>query len=180
MIVIVFGVGRSGTSTVARILHEKLGVHMGYSWVREANPHNPLGFYECQEFGNALCYTTEATPHHNMVEWFQRLIRWRMKHHTKWGVKANTLCYCLTTFVRQLPEKPVIINCARPFGQVVDSWVRSFADMSFKEAAFEVMLRQMAIDRYRQEHHIHDIEFNDYPRKSDAQVQEEIEACLTS
>jgi hypothetical protein len=43
--ILVVGTGRCGTSTVARVLHEQLGVCMG-SRFREADANNPRGFYE--------------------------------------------------------------------------------------------------------------------------------------
>jgi len=46
---LVIGTGRSGTSTVARVLHEKLNVFMGYHFP-ETTDQNPKGFWEDLEF----------------------------------------------------------------------------------------------------------------------------------
>lgn len=47
--VLVTGTGRSGTSTIARILHERLGVCMGHTFIKATGlkkTRNPLGFWE--------------------------------------------------------------------------------------------------------------------------------------
>ena len=47
--VLVTGTGRSGTSTTARILHERLGVCMGHEFIKAKGKklsRNPLGFWE--------------------------------------------------------------------------------------------------------------------------------------
>lgn len=49
--VIVVGIGRSGTSTTARILHQRLGVCMGHEFLETSGlkkSRNPLGFWEEQ------------------------------------------------------------------------------------------------------------------------------------
>jgi hypothetical protein len=43
--VIVIGTGRSGTSAIARVCHERLGICMGH-FLKERNEMNPQGFYE--------------------------------------------------------------------------------------------------------------------------------------
>ncbi len=47
------GPPRSGTSVVARILHEKLNVCMGHNLV-QGNPGNPKGFYEDSKYVDAI------------------------------------------------------------------------------------------------------------------------------
>ena len=42
---LVVGTGRSGTSTVARVMHEKLGISMGNEFV-PSNEFNEKGYYE--------------------------------------------------------------------------------------------------------------------------------------
>ena len=43
--IFVIGTGRSGTSTVARLLHDNFDINMGDNF-RPANDDNPSGFYE--------------------------------------------------------------------------------------------------------------------------------------
>ena len=62
MIVLVFGTGRSGTSTVARLLHEECKVHMGDSWVRQPDNFNPKGYYEDHGFGKLLDSLSNSDP----------------------------------------------------------------------------------------------------------------------
>lgn len=57
--ILVLGVGRSGSSTVARLLHTKVGVSMGTRF-RDPDEANPLGYYEDLDF---LEVNTDATLH---------------------------------------------------------------------------------------------------------------------
>ena len=43
--IIVLGSGRSGTSTVARLCHTRIGVCMGHV-LKQGDPLNPNGYYE--------------------------------------------------------------------------------------------------------------------------------------
>lgn len=79
--VIVTGTGRSGTSTVARILHTELGVCMGHVF-RDVMPSNPQGEYEdtnlaveSRRLVNG--YPFPDTPHSHPI----LLQRWREAYH---------------------------------------------------------------------------------------------------
>ncbi len=86
-LVLVVGPPRSGTSVIARILHEKVGICMGHDLVR-GNEGNPLGFYE--DFSMVA-----ATKKKHPLTWLDTLNR----NHTvadcnkAYGVKSPELAF---------------------------------------------------------------------------------------
>jgi hypothetical protein len=88
--IIVVGTGRSGTSTVARILQEHFKIRMAYNWDNE--PHNPLGSYEEQKMiaeTNALvsgCLSVQG--------WLQRYNEVYKTGSSYTGIKQTALSMC--------------------------------------------------------------------------------------
>ena len=104
-LILVVGPPRSGTSTTARILHEKLGVCMGHHLV-SGNPGNPDGFYEDQKYVELI----RGQYHHLLYD---------ALHHgcQVVGVKSPELC--MMSIEHLWPDK--VIRTHRPFHRIVAS-----------------------------------------------------------
>jgi hypothetical protein len=104
---LVVGPGRSGTSSVARVLHEKLGIHMG-SNLRKPNDRNPKGFYEDVQF----CVMNQRL----LDAWFSQLkvkkpwLRWtgglQIAHEGCYGSKSWQKSYQLLMENRRASKRP--------------------------------------------------------------------------
>ena len=106
-VVLVVGPPRSGTSTTARILHEKLGVCMGHNLVL-GNAGNPEGFYEDSKYVDLI----RGQYHY--------LLRDALSHGCAIvGVKSPELCKM--SIEHLWPDK--IIRTHRPFNRIVASTI---------------------------------------------------------
>ena len=122
---LVMGTGRSGTSTVARILHTKLHVSMG----DELNPPdagNPDGYYEDLDFLLMnKCLTTDQINFSTFAVETEKLICKRNANDRLWGFKDNRLCFLLG-FYYSLLNDPKIIVCERDLNLTLDSMKRTW------------------------------------------------------
>jgi hypothetical protein len=101
---LVIGCGRSGTSTVARILHEHFKINMGDNLV-PADDVNPKGYYEDETFHYANRKLTRG--YGTLPEWFyfaQDEIKKRYETGKPWGLKVNGLAYILGLFHLFIPD----------------------------------------------------------------------------
>lgn len=141
--ILVVGPGRCGTSTVARILHEDLGVHMGNSF-REPDEQNPYGYYEDVAFRNLNAGFLEGTvPFPQFVDRLHTLITSRRGR--PWGVKDPRLCYLAPYYLAACPERTTIIRCRRPAGEVARSMSRCYG-WTDREALEETQRRDYLLD----------------------------------
>ena len=102
--VLVIGCGRSGTSTVARILHNRFNVKMGETF-EPPNDANPQGYYE----DTALHYANRKLTRGlgTYPEWFyftQQEIKKRYEMNRPWGLKVNGLTYLLGLYDQFIPD----------------------------------------------------------------------------
>ena len=123
-IYLVVGTGRCGSSTVARIMHTKLGIKMGERFV-EHEDHG--GFYEDLDFYiiNQQVYGGQIS----LVDWFnicQKLIIDRSEHDIPWGIKEPLMTYFLGQMISFLPEFPRIIWTRRARKLVVSSMIKNW------------------------------------------------------
>lgn len=142
--VVVVRVGRSGTSTVARLLQEELGISMG----RKFDPPNracPEGSYEDLEFrelGMRFAAGKIGLPTFRTA--VERLAEERDRDGGAWGFKDPRCCSFLGLYLTWLD--PVVIWCRRDLEDVVRSWERVTTAVH-AEAWFEVQARHRHLVR---------------------------------
>ena len=165
------GPGRSGTSTVARILHENLGVRMGVEFP-PPDEKNPDGFYECIEIKNMNRDFVRGKIVYE--EWYKRAFRYieeASKTGKPWGFKSIRLTTLFGLFLPLL-DKPRIIRCNRKRSLVEASKIKNFG-YSEDFAKLAVEQKNLALDRVLYEKDYLTIRF-DESRKSDEEVQKAI------
>jgi hypothetical protein len=121
---LVVGTGRCGSSTVARIMHEQLGIKMGKTFV-STDVHG--GFYEDFDFYvlNQQVYSGQI----KLSEWFdtcQKLLIDRGEHDGPWGIKEPLMSYFLGQMIMFLDNFPRIIWTRRARRLVVKSMVTNW------------------------------------------------------
>ena len=122
---IVIGTGRSGSSTVAGILHNKMEVFMGHEF-RKSDERNPGGFWEDVEF---------ASPNWRFLkgkitypEWIEEIfpvIAKRKGQGIPWGFKDPDATHFLGLYLSFF-KNPMIIRCKRKKELVIASLVKNF------------------------------------------------------
>lgn len=178
MIVLCTGVGRTGTSKVAGLLHNNCAVNMGTKWVRPPDNFNPQGYYEDLAFGRILenmlsneVRNEEAIQ--QVKDMLAKEIEDRSSIYTRWGFKANTLFTCLPMVVDLLPEYPHIIRTKRPIHQTILSWVKTFRS-PFKQCMTEVLLKEHLLDLMEEHYKMTTIHFDSNHRKTDMEILNEL------
>jgi len=117
--VIVVGTGRSGTSTVARILHEHFHICMGH-YLKPPDHANPLGFYEDFLVHGLLQQVVEGGMSPSIV-----LHNLNLMHAgcEVWGLKNNWILEGPLALLQTLAPE-LVIRTWRPLGKTVQSWVQ--------------------------------------------------------
>jgi len=141
----VFGTGRSGTSTVARLMHTRLGVYMGKRFV-PANPTNPEGFYEDIEFYRANLDFVQG----DITYQAWRAMVWvtvvqRRQLERPWGFKESRMGHLLGLYLGFF-DAPRLIWCRRDANLVIASLQRCYGWKENKARRFYEM-RFKTIDR---------------------------------
>lgn len=155
MFVIVTGAGRSGTSAVARVLHES-GVSMGRR-LRPPADANPVGYYEempvC-DLNEEILFAVGMGEWHRwasraeilaaaqpFVPRMRRLIEdaYRGPDGPR-GWKDPRFSWTIEAWFPLFPETPRLVVCLRSPGEVVDSTMRVYglASREAREAADEI------------------------------------------
>lgn len=117
-IFIVTGVGRSGTSTVARLLHEHYNIPMGYE---EGNQN-------CEDREFVKLNENLLLGHYSFpfyLAHLEELMKRRCKANKQWGLKDPKTSYTLGLFLSVF-KNPTIIRCVRSAGLVINSFVRNY------------------------------------------------------
>ncbi len=119
---LVTGTGRCGSSTVARVMHEKLNINMGLLMAPETD-QNPGGLYEDLEFhllNNRLFHDNVTFQQWFSLTW--DLIKTRLTDTPgPWGFKEMFSSYLLGSYLAMFPETPRIIWVRRTQKLVVRS-----------------------------------------------------------
>jgi hypothetical protein len=127
--ILVLGVPRSGTSTIAGVLHH-LGVFMGERFP-QPSPMNPRGFFEDQEVielhrrfldHGAFPETVILTDDADKLAAYETFIRSREAMGRTWGFKDRYTPF-LFHLARRFIQQPLrVIVTERPFHESVHSW----------------------------------------------------------
>jgi hypothetical protein len=151
MVALVIGLRRSGTSLIARLLHE-MGIVMGQRFMEPNEDWNPGGFYEDYDFvtaqqailanvrfdGNGRI--TECDP--ALLSAWHSLLLDRCAKYPRWGLKTFGLPYLLLEFAARCPDKDVrLIVCRRAFNKCILSWWR----LAQSKFTFEQMIEKSAV-----------------------------------
>lgn len=190
--VLVTGVGRSGTSAVARVLHEQLGVCMGHDLPKPKRA-NPEGSYEDKEIRNLHIQVTNGRIDRGTFE--ERAIQWleqhALDHQTTyyrnwyedgrpllvsraepWGFKDPRACHVLD-FYLELPIDWKLIVCERAFEDVLASWGRVCAGTT-KGHRQEIRARGEALEGAIDAHGVEPVRLDMTERRPDAWIREKL------
>jgi hypothetical protein len=127
--VLVLGVPRSGTSTVAGVLHH-LGVFMGERFP-DPSPMNPRGFFEDQEIielhrhfldHGAFPETVILTDDPEKLAAYESFIRRREALGRTWGFKDRYTPFLFHLTLRFIQHDLRVIVTERPFHESIHSW----------------------------------------------------------
>ena len=122
---LVLGTGRSGTSVVAGIMHNKMGIFMGHEFPPH-NETNPDGFWEDIEFYNANKeFVFGAIKYPTWQREVRRIILERQKLNKPWGFKESRMAHLIGLYLGFF-KKPKIIRCEREKELVIASLVRCY------------------------------------------------------
>lgn len=119
------GTGRCGTSFVAKVLHETLGVSMGERF-REPSDYNPDGYYEDLDFVEANQKLVRGDL--KFIEWAAcvvNLIENRQAKKIKWGFKDPKISELIGIYL-QFFDNPKVIWCQRSKSLVVKSFLTRY------------------------------------------------------
>jgi len=144
MKVLVVGTGRSGTSTVARVLHNHLNINMGNRF-RDPDISNSKGYWEDLDFKEANEYLLDQ--YISFAVWsdqVKKLIRERNNSYENWGFKDPRLCYLLGLYMTFIKD-PIIIRCKRDEESIIKSLMKNYK-WSSKMATEEVQRRNHYLD----------------------------------
>lgn len=140
--ILVVGTGRSGTSVVARILHEDLGVSMGSNF-DPPHPTWPDGNYEDRVFRALHIQANQGRITRSTFRArLQELARGRGE---PWGVKDPRASHLVEEYCAVLPSVR-IIWCVRAVEAVVDSIVDAWG-IRRSRARLETITRYAALQQ---------------------------------
>ncbi len=139
--IIVLGPGRSGTSTIARLLHTNLGIKMGDRF-REPDASNPKGFFEDLDFRdlNHLRLTQKCSN-----EYFQTQLAdlVHLRRGDWGGIKDPRICNLWENY-RKFPAQYIV--CDRRPQLIIKSLVSNYGWTEYESRQF-LMQRLCGINK---------------------------------
>jgi hypothetical protein len=139
---LVLGPGRSGTSFIAKTLHEN-GVVMGERF-RPPDKKNPDGYYEDLDFKELNeSLLANKLP---FSGWQYQVCELVDSKSGDWGVKDPRLCYLLGYYLDIIPSA-CALRAHRPIHEVALSMNRCYG-WPIAEALSEAARREALLDRY--------------------------------
>jgi len=165
---LVVGTGRSGTSSVARVLHERLGVNMGGPGRRTES--NPRGDYERK--GTRRISLEYLRGYVSLAEWRDGVRKIAGSLKEPWGVKFPPSAYMLDEWFRLFPDARTIW-AQRDLTLTANSMMRWYGFTEHR-ARFEVGSRLHLLTLFLRDRDVLEIDFTGH--LSD----EEIVARLTN
>ena len=139
--IIITGSGRSGTSAVARMVHES-GLPVGHDLVA-ADEGNAAGYYEERELINRNQWILNDA---GLNRWFATATREEMlaaarpHHDAMRELLANAtpawkdprFCWTLEAWMELMPEKPRLVVCLRSPTEVVASAMKYYGQVTYE------------------------------------------------
>ena len=119
--VIIVGSGRSGTSTIARLCHEELGICMGH-YLKDPDYMNPEGYYE-DLISHALVRTMVDGSY--TADRYLSLMNHFHKDCLLWGAKDPWFLFLPDQTLLQLKPKLCIV-AHRDLESTVKSWTKLY------------------------------------------------------
>ncbi len=119
--VLIVGSGRSGTSTVARICHEKLGICMGH-YLKPGDYMNPSGYYE-DYVSHGLVRAMADGSYSAGV--YLEIMNGFHANCLSWGAKDPWFLYCPEKTIREITPKLCIVT-TRDIESTVKSWLKKW------------------------------------------------------
>jgi len=123
--ILVLGSGRSGTSTVAKLCHTRLGICMGHI-LKSGDALNPSGYYEdwishsmIQMIVNAQAFSIDT--------WFDAM-NYQHQVCPAWGVKDPWILFLQHHWGMIRPG--LVVYCDRSIGPTVNSWLKVWKSSS--------------------------------------------------
>jgi len=118
--IIVLGSGRCGSSTIARLLHNNLGISMGKHF-RDPDSTNPQGYYEDLDFRD-LNHTVLSNQ--CSIEYFREQLNILVNSHRgRWGIKDPRICHLWQEY-QKWPAQYIL--CIRRPQLVVRSMIANY------------------------------------------------------
>lgn len=119
---IVVGVGRCGTSSVARVMHENLKVYMGADFLPPDIKANPEGNYEDMHIVNLHRATIGGEiSYASFLQKSSMLFESRGKMGRAWGFKDPMAVYFLPFYMCTFFRMPRVVWCTREKEKVIRS-----------------------------------------------------------
>lgn len=159
--ILVLGVGRSGSSTVARLLHTEVGVNMGLRF-REPDSANPNGYYEDLDF---LEVNTDTTLHYEHRK--ALLSQLFASRKELWGLKEPRIPHWWREYRAHVTHDTKIIIAARAPHLIVQSLERHYG-WSDRDSLNVIRERLDGIDQLTKGFDTLKIDFTD--RRSDEEL----------
>lgn len=187
--VLVVAPGRSGTSTIARLLHRTFKIHMGDRF-HPADSRNKQGYYEDLDFRKIdESFANPKSPHQLLsAEYWELLTKLLLQEkageNRPWGYKEPRLSFFLgyhVDILRGLDLEPLLLRPRRPIHKVAASVHLHMGWDSIWEAFGAVAMRDYVIDATIATQGVTCYEFYfppDGSKVSDLTVVEWIKECL--
>jgi len=118
--IIVLGSGRSGTSTVARLCHTRIGVCMGHV-LKQGDPLNPNGYYEDWISHSMIQMMVNNNYPFGIDVWLQAM-NYQHQVCSAWGVKDPWLLFLQAVWGNINPA--LVVHCTRNLDATVNSWLK--------------------------------------------------------
>jgi len=161
--VLVVGPGRSGTTVTARLLHERLGVHMGSRFRPDPqgkSHYEDLAFKDLNDhfLSNRL----------NFNEWLggvQRLVFERIEMDKPWGFKDPRASYLVGLYLMFFDD-PKFIRCRRRHDKILESMLRNY-EWTKDQAENIIQERELALDRFLKGREVLELNFDEFIPEED-------------
>jgi hypothetical protein len=144
--IVVVGTGRSGTSTTARLLHQKCGVRMYEKQFLPPDAWNPHGYFEDRKIKhlNKAATTGAITG----KTWRDQMYAHMRAEESAWGFKLQPLAPLGVNFILDAMDPMCVIACVRDRTKTAESirhWRRQGKHQGSADAEMKYDIRETAM-----------------------------------